>query len=80
MIQRRSGVAGVHHTFAVEAVTDQGRQVPGVVDVGVGDHNCGDGGPVHRERIPVAAADRLDPLEQPAIDEQPATGRFDDEG
>jgi len=61
-----------------EAVLHEPRQVARVVDVAVGqDH------PVHRrgldrQTVPVAQSQLLEPLVQPAVDEQPSGVRLDE--
>jgi len=55
----------------VETAAHHDRQVAGVIEVSVGQHHGVDRGGFDRRRIPIALPEILEPLEQPAIDEQP---------
>jgi hypothetical protein len=63
----------------VEALPDQARQVAAVVDVGVREHDVLDRGGLHRQRLPVAPAQLLQPLVESAIEEQPSAGDLQEE-
>ena len=59
---------------AAKSVGHEPREVPAVVEVGVGQHNRVNIGGGNGQRLPVSLAQVLQPLEQPAVDEQPYTG------
>ena len=57
---------------AAEPVLDQAGQVAGVVHVGVGEQHVAEGRRIHGEGRPVRAAELLHPLEESAVDQDPA--------
>jgi len=67
----------VHGT--VEPVEDQPREVTAVVEMGVGQHHGVDGRRVHGEARPVLEPELLEPLEQAAVDEEPAPAVIEEE-
>lgn len=56
--------------LAGKSLVGQQRQVAAVVEVCVGQHHCMDLVWRHRQRVPVAQAQLLVALEQPAVDQQ----------
>ncbi|MCU0272382.1 MAG: hypothetical protein MUE34_04035 [Acidimicrobiales bacterium] len=62
-----------------EAVADDGRQVPGVVDVGVGQDDGVEAPRRHREGLPVALPQLLEPLEEATVDQDPGPTGVDEE-
>ena len=61
---------------AVKPVPDQFRQIAAMVQMGMGQNHGVDRGRWDRKRLPVQFAQVLQPLEQPAIDEQPVAVAF----
>jgi hypothetical protein len=60
-----------------EAVTGEGRQGAGVVDVGVREDHGVDRRGIDGEALPVPLPEPLDPLEEPAVDEHAAAADVD---
>ena len=75
----RSQVAWRGQHRAPVAALDHQRQVAGVVEVGVGQHDQVQFGRIDRRRIPVAQPQFLQSLEQAAVDQQAETVVLDEE-
>ena len=67
--EHRSLVAGVQKMRPAKSGRDQPRQVAAMVEVRVGEDDGVDRGGVDRQRLPVALAQLLETLKQPAVDE-----------
>ena len=63
--------------LTAESLLDQYRQIARMIEVRMGKHDRVDGGRLDRERRPVAFAQLLVALEQPAVDEHAVPAGFD---
>ena len=61
--------AGGAEDAAAEPVGDEARQITAMVEVGVGENDRMDLARRDRQRLPVAFAQFLEPLEEPAVDQ-----------
>ena len=68
------GAGGAEHA-AAKAAGDQPRQIAAVIEMRVRQHDGVDVGRRDRQSLPVALAQLLEPLEQPAVDENASSVR-----
>ena len=73
---REVGGARCAEDAAAEAAGDEPRQPADVIEVRVRQHERVDGCRIDRQRLPVALAQFLEPLEHAAVDEHADAGRF----
>ena len=77
--RRELGGLGRAPDRPAEALLDQPREVAGVVEVRVGEHDLVDGGGVHGELVPVAPPQRGRALVEPGVDQHPGARALHEE-